>query len=82
MEDCHPEQRWISHAEPELGLGIILEVTPHRITVSFLAAQEQRVYARLNAPLTRVKYAPGDTFSTTEKQSLTVQKVETIENTV
>ncbi len=80
MEDCHPEQRWISHAEPELGLGIILEVTPHRITVSFLAAQEQRVYARLNAPLTRVKYAPGDTFSTTEKQSLTVQKVETIEN--
>jgi ATP-dependent helicase HepA len=80
MENCYPEQRWISHTEPELGLGIILDVTAHRVTVSFLAVQEQRVYARLNAPLTRVQYICGDTIKTIDQQSLSVQEVQTIEH--
>jgi len=82
MENCHPEQRWISHAEPELGLGIILEVTSHRITVSFPAIQEQRIYARPTAPLTRVKYTPGDSFNTIDKQLLTVKKNQCIDNII
>jgi ATP-dependent helicase HepA len=80
MENCYPEQRWISHTEPELGLGIILDVTAHRVTVSFLAVQEQRVYARLNAPLTRVQYICGDTIKTIDQQSLSVQEVQTIDH--
>ena len=53
-------QRWISRSESELGLGIIIDSTSSRVTVLFLAANERRVYAVDNAPLTRVQFLLGD----------------------
>ncbi len=53
-------QRWISRSESELGLGIIIDSTSNRVTVLFLAANERRVYAVDNAPLTRVQFLLGD----------------------
>ena len=52
MDAFIPGQRWISNTESELGLGLILDVSFNRVTVLYLAADERRIYARDNAPLT------------------------------
>ena len=38
-------QRWASHADPDLGLGIITEVAWRRVNVSWPAVGETRTYA-------------------------------------
>ena len=35
-------QRWISNAEPELGLGIILQAESRRVVIAFPAAEDER----------------------------------------
>src|SRR5215217_5888723 len=55
-----PGQRFISEAEPELGLGQIVEVSGRNITIEFQAAATTRQYAVANAPLTRIRFEPGD----------------------
>ena len=46
-------QRWISHADLELGLGICVEVDSRRVTLLYPSAEEERTYALDRAPLTR-----------------------------
>jgi len=53
-------QRWISEAEAELGLGIVLDIANRRLTLSFPAAGERRTYAMDNAPVSRVVYQVGE----------------------
>ena len=53
-------QRWISESEADLGLGIVLDVSNRRLTLSFPAAGERRTYAMDNAPVSRVKYEVGE----------------------
>jgi ATP-dependent helicase HepA len=65
-------QRWISHTEPQLGLGIIAETAGRRVTISFPAVGEQRIYAGDNAPLSRVIYKVGDLVSTIDDLQLTI----------
>ncbi len=65
-------QRWISHTEAKLGLGIIADVSGRLITLSFPAAQEERTYARDNAPISRVIYKPGDRITTMDDLELAV----------
>ena len=72
MIDFIPGQRWISNTESELGLGLILEVSFKRVTVRFLASDEQRIYASDNAPLTRVSFAVGDIIESIDEEKLTV----------
>jgi ATP-dependent helicase HepA len=72
MENFIPGQRWISNTESELGLGLILEVTGNRVTVLFLASDERRIYARDNAPLTRVRFSPGDQIESIDEIKLKV----------
>ncbi len=55
-----PGQRWISDSEPELGLGIILEVGFREVKISFRASNVVRVYMHRNAPLRRVRLKAGD----------------------
>lgn len=57
-------QRWLSHADSELGLGIIVENESRRVTVHFPAVEEERTYATENAPLTRVRFREGETLTT------------------
>jgi ATP-dependent helicase HepA len=47
-------QRWLSHADAQLGLGIVTEADPRRVTVFFPAVEEHRTYATNNAPLSRI----------------------------
>ncbi|MEM7405727.1 MAG: RNA polymerase-associated protein RapA [Pseudomonadota bacterium] len=55
-----PGQRWVSNAEPELGLGLVETRSEREVTLQFPAIGEQRTYSIHNAPLTRVTYAVGD----------------------
>ena len=57
-------QRWISHADSELGLGIVVDHDPRRVTLHFPAVAEDRTYAVANAPLTRLRLRPGDRLAT------------------
>jgi len=68
-------QRWVSHTDSSLGLGIIVEVTGRIITVSFPAIAETRNYARNNSPLSRIRYAVGDIISNMDEQEFIVQEV-------
>ncbi len=60
MQTYFQGQRWISETEPELGLGLVVEVTPRTVQVLYHAANETRQYAVGNAPLKRVRFAAGD----------------------
>jgi len=69
-------QRWISHTEAKLGLGIVAEVSGRRVTVTFPAAGEDRTYATDNAPLARVRYQVGDHIQTLDETELEVTAVQ------
>ena len=43
-------QRWVSEAEPELGLGTVTSTGDGRVEVKFNAAGEIRIYALDQAP--------------------------------
>lgn len=76
MLDFIPGQRWISNTESELGLGMILDAEFNRVTVLFLATGDKRVYARDNAPLTRVQFVEGDVIESTDYLKITVQQIQ------
>ena len=65
-------QRWISHTEAELGLGIVIETANRRVELSFPSAAERRVYAMDNAPLGRVIYPIDDKVRNDEGVELTI----------
>ncbi len=69
-------QRWVSHADAQLGLGIIVELEGRRVTVNFPAVGEERTYATENAPLTRLRFKPGDFVSTVNDVELKILEVE------
>lgn len=71
-------QRWVSHSEAELGLGIVTAIDGRRLQVDFPAADTSRTYAIDNAPLSRVSYQVGDHFTDTEGRRLTVQQLQQI----
>ncbi len=72
-------QRWISDAEPELGLGTLIKREGRTITLLFLASGESRIYAIENAPLTRVILQPGDITECRDGWTLKVESVKEIE---
>ncbi|MGG2397725.1 RNA polymerase-associated protein RapA [Pseudomonas sp. SH1-B] len=79
MAQYQPGQRWISDSEAELGLGTILTEEGRLLTVLYPATGETRQYATRNAPLTRVRFAPGDEITHFEGWKVTVQEVEDID---
>lgn len=70
-----PGQRWISEAEPELGLGLVEELDGRRVTMYFPAGDERRVYAADSAPLRRARFQAGDHIESTEGRKMTVASV-------
>ena len=69
-------QRWVSHADAQLGLGVVVDVEARRVTLSFPAVGEERTYASDNAPLTRLRFKAGDHISTVDNVELVVTAVE------
>ncbi|OOZ37653.1 RNA polymerase-associated protein RapA [Solemya velesiana gill symbiont] len=75
-EQFIPGQRWISNTESDLGLGSVLRSEGRRVALAFPASGEQRIYAVDNAPLTRVRFSPGDWIETRDGHRLRVEQVE------
>lgn len=61
--DFVPGQRWISDAEPELGLGTLLRCDPRAVQVLFAKSGVIRNYAARSAPLTRAAFRVGQRVS-------------------
>ncbi|MCY1329327.1 RNA polymerase-associated protein RapA [compost metagenome] len=76
MAQYQPGQRWISDSEAELGLGTILALDGRMLTVLYPATGDTRQYSERNAPLTRVRFAPGDEVTHFEGWKMTVREVE------
>jgi ATP-dependent helicase HepA len=53
-------QRWISESEPELGLGVIVEVESKTLVVFFPATNVERRYGTQTAPLRRLLFQAMD----------------------
>lgn len=68
-------QRWISDTESDLGLGTVVAVDDRTVSVLFAASEENRLYARHDAPVTRVMFNKGDTIESHEGWSLEVEDV-------
>ena len=69
-------QRWVSQAEPQLGLGIVVETDGRHITIHYPAIEEDRIYATSSAPLARISYQAGDTLLDQEQNAFQVKAVE------
>lgn len=69
-------QRWLSEAEPDLGLGIVVETDGRQVAVDFPAAGVRRTYAAQLAPLARIRCAPGDTVEDAEGRAWRVESVD------
>lgn len=76
MEDFFPNQRYTSKGEPELGVGILIEINYRKVQLYFPIPNEKRMYALESAPLRRVVFKPGDTIIDTNQQSLLIERVE------
>ena len=68
-------QRWISDTESDLGLGTVVAVDDRTVSVLFAASEENRLYAKHDAPVTRVMFNKGDTIESHEGWSLEVEDV-------
>ncbi|MFZ0155155.1 RNA polymerase-associated protein RapA, partial [Pseudomonas sp.] len=78
-QQYQPGQRWISDSEAELGLGTVLAQDGRLLTVLYPATGDTRQYSLRNAPLTRVRFSPGDQITHFEGWKLTVREVDDVD---
>jgi ATP-dependent helicase HepA len=71
-------QRWVSHSDTALGLGIVTDISGRRVTLGFPAADEERTYAIDNAPLSRIIYQIGEEIETFDNKKYTVRAAEEV----
>ena len=76
MQDFSPLQRYTSKGEPELGVGIIKEISNRKLQVYFPLSNEKRIYSIESEPLRRVVFKIGDTIIDAKGQPLFILQVE------
>ncbi len=69
-------QRWISHSETQLGMGIVTDIGNRRVKILYPAASDSRIYAMDSAPLSRIVYGIGDTVTDSEDHSIVIDYIE------
>jgi ATP-dependent helicase HepA len=69
-------QRWLSDTETELGLGVLIDVDERSVSILFPKSDETRVYARNNAPLSRIIFNVNDEVQDQEGNKWTVESLE------
>lgn len=72
----------MSETEPELGLGLIVEVGDKQLKVLFAAGDTERVYGKNSAPLKRVKFDVGDQIKSRDGQQFVIESLEEIDGLV
>lgn len=65
----------MSEAEPDIGLGTIIETDGRMVKVEFPASGTMRTYAQQTAPLSRVSFSDGETVEDQNGQFLLVEGV-------
>ena len=70
-----PGQRWLSEAEPDLGLGSVESFDGRLVLIDFPASAQKRTYAAQTAPLGRVRFAADDKIRDREGTPLIVREV-------
>lgn len=68
-------QRWVSDSEPEMGLGMVLNIENGVVDILFPAVEQRRMYAVETAPLRRVVFSKGDKILTHDDATLEVTEV-------
>ncbi len=68
-------QRWVSDSEPEMGLGMVLDIENGVVDILFPAVEQRRMYAIDTAPLRRVIFGKGDKVLTHDDQELEIIEV-------
>lgn len=58
-----------------MGLGTVVEVNPRTVSLFFPAIDESRVYAKQDSPLSRIKFAIGDTVKSQANGDVIVKDV-------
>ena len=76
QEKYVPGQRWISDAEPDLGLGIVEVADARQVRVLFAASGQSRNYAARSAPLSRVWLTPEERVQDRDGNTLRIVDVE------
>jgi ATP-dependent helicase HepA len=76
MSEFRQGQKWISTAEPEMGMGRVTEVTERTVSLAFDMVGEARTYASRKAPLTRVRFNIGDPVTSDANITITVTAIE------
>ncbi len=76
MQEFAIGQRWISAAELQLGLGMVIEIEHRTVSIIFPATTEVRIYARQDAPITRVRFAAGDWVQSQDEHLLQIVRLE------
>lgn len=76
-----PGQRWISNAEPELGLGTVVRLDGRTVQVLFATAGVLRLYAMHAAPLARAEFRVGQKISG-QKRHFVVERVSTVDGLI
>lgn len=79
MTDFAIGQRWLSETETELGLGIIVNLDYRLVTVFYPACEEERTYAKGNAPLSRMTFSAGDQVHSTDGAACRVEATEEVD---
>ncbi|MEO7064968.1 MAG: RNA polymerase-associated protein RapA [Dokdonella sp.] len=69
-----PGQRWISNAEPELGLGTVVRIEGRNVQVLFTTAGVLRHYAMHAAPLARAEFRVGQRIAG-QKHDFVVERI-------
>jgi len=69
----------MSEAEPDIGLGSIVETDGRMVKVAFPASGEERTYAQQSAPLSRVSFGNGETIEDQNGHFLLVEQVHEID---
>jgi ATP-dependent helicase HepA len=75
MGEFFPNQRYTSSGEPELGVGIVAEVSKGKVRIFFPIADEARLYSTESAPLLRTIFKPGHTIVDQQEQSMLIEQV-------
>ena len=76
MQEISLGQRWVSVAELQLGIGMVIEVEHRTVSIIFPATTETRIYARQGAPLSRVRFNPGDWVQNQQGDNLKVVELD------
>lgn len=75
MGEFFLNQRYTSSGEPELGVGIVTEVSKGKVRITFPVPDEVRLYSIESAPLLRTIFKPGHTIVDQQGNAMLIEEI-------